>query len=54
MGSANRPDEEDPQAFGLGVFDTVGLTGFEPVASSLSGMRSNQLSYSPSALRADS
>lgn len=29
---------------------SVGLTGFEPVASSLSGMRSNQLSYSPAAL----
>ena len=31
----------------LGVFMLVGLTGFEPVASSLSGMRSNRLSYSP-------
>lgn len=34
----------------LGAFVLVGLTGFEPVASSLSGMRSNQLSYSPAAL----
>nr|QJD07477.1 hypothetical protein ctg1_3446 [Streptomyces sp.] len=33
-----------------GPIVTVGLTGFEPVASSLSGMRSNQLSYSPAAL----
>ena len=26
----------------------VGVTGVEPVTSSLSGMRSNQLSYTPS------
>lgn len=41
---------EDPQPDRLGVLVLVGLTGFEPVASSLSGMRSNQLSYSPAAL----
>lgn len=39
-----------PSRYRLGVFAMVGLTGFEPVASSLSGMRSNQLSYSPAAL----
>lgn len=41
---------KDPRTDGPGVFWLVGLTGFEPVASSLSGMRSNQLSYSPAAL----
>jgi hypothetical protein len=41
---------EDPQPWPVGGPHAVGLTGFEPVASSLSGMRSNQLSYSPAAL----
>lgn len=51
MSEADRTaDAEDPQPYRLGVFVLVGLTGFEPVASSLSGMRSNQLSYSPAAL----
>jgi hypothetical protein len=43
-------DAKNPRTKGPGVFWLVGLTGFEPVASSLSGMRSNQLSYSPAAL----
>lgn len=49
-----RPEmSKAPNRNRLGAFALVGLTGFEPVASSLSGMRSNQLSYSPAALRAD-
>ena len=57
-GNRNSPEPEPsspetpktPNRNRLGVFVLVGLTGFEPVASSLSGMRSNQLSYSPAAL----
>ena len=48
--NVNRWCQKTPSPCGLGVFWLVGLTGFEPVASSLSGMRSNQLSYSPAAL----
>jgi hypothetical protein len=33
-----------------GGCDLVGLTGFEPVTSPLSGVRSNLLSYRPSLL----
>ena len=42
--------QKAPHRYRWGAFVLVGLTGFEPVASSLSGMRSNQLSYSPAAL----
>lgn len=45
-----RGKRKDPQPESVEGLHAVGLTGFEPVASSLSGMRSNQLSYSPAAL----
>lgn len=48
--SRSPDDTEDPRSIRTGGLLAVGLTGFEPVASSLSGMRSNQLSYSPAAL----
>nr|ADI16887.1 hypothetical protein [uncultured gamma proteobacterium HF0010_16J05] len=36
--------------YGLAFLILVGLGGFEPPTSPLSGVRSNQLSYRPSAL----
>ena len=35
----------------VGRYIMVGVTGVEPVTSSLSGMRSNQLSYTPPFLK---
>ena len=38
-----------PATDGVEGLQVVGLAGFEPATSSLSGMRSNQLSYRPPA-----
>jgi hypothetical protein len=46
MAPAMMPAKDSAARARRNVF-TVGLTGVEPVTSSLSGMRSNQLSYSP-------
>ena len=46
MAPARMPASDNAVRARLNVF-TVGLTGVEPVTSSLSGMRSNRLSYSP-------
>ncbi len=46
MAPAMMPARDSAAKARRNVF-TVGLTGVEPVTSSLSGMRSNQLSYSP-------
>ena len=52
QGGGHQGSERDPDLLGHGIpsgsrTTVVGLTGLEPVASSLSGKRSNRLSYRP-------